>query len=681
MADWQLTSQWLDDGSKTGQMRLTLVGPPDLPLPPGARLAYTSITRIPPGTELVNACFYRRVANYHELGPGAPDPQADGRHHARWTILIPRLSHRPAHSTDGPKSAFLILPEGKTIPVTCRPLAPECAQEKAETPTGTPTGAPDEQRPEALAARGADALRLGLLPAPNRATIASWRDGTPLRLHLPASPTLCVRLNGLIGRLFGVSDPLFDSKGGDITIHLERTDRDTHFAPEGFSLCFEAGEEVIHLIAPAGQGASDDRGEGGFGEDGFGAGHFYGLVALAQMVRAANTRPDLYGFPAAGMIEDWPHQSWRGAHLDVSRQFYAPQSIFDFLDILAWHRLNRFHWHLTDDEGWRLESRAYPRLTEVGAVRGHGLPLLPQHGSGAAPYGGFYSQEDVSAMIVHGRSLHIDIVPEIDVPGHCHAALMALPDLVDPSAMAGGASVQGYVNNALNPGLATTWGFLETLFDEVANLFPSPFVHIGGDEVADNAWAGSRAAQSWARARGLINAAGKGETMAMQAALLRFVQKRLTAAGKITLAWEEAAKGGGLDPDKAILMAWMKAESGAELTRQGYQVIMCPGEAYYLDMAQSTDWQEPGLSWAGTSSPEQSYAFDPYQGLGESEEQCLGLQGCIWSENLTNRALFNHMVFPRLSAIAERAWTVPERCHWPGFAVRALLMPQMPEMP
>ena len=378
------------------------------------------------------------------------------------------------------------------------------------------------------------------------------------------------------------------------------------------------------------------------------------------------------------MIEDGPAHEWRGMHLDTSRQFYTPKAICDFLDIMAWHRLNRFHWHLTDDEGWRLQSLAYPTLTQIGAWRGHGRPLKPQHGHGPDLYGGFYSHDEVRQIIRHAESLNISIVPEIDVPGHCHSALTAVPDLVDPSAMTGGASVQGYVNNALNPGLNATWMFLETIFGEVCDLFPGAYIHIGGDEVAEAAWSGSRSAASWAQAKGLLDDAGKPDTMKMQATILGFVANRLVSAGKTPMAWEEAAKGGGLDPDQAILMAWMKAESGPMLQKQGYRTIMCPGEAYYLDMAQSDAWGEPGLSWAGTSTPRQTYEFDPLFAFGASTERVLGVQGCIWSENLITRERFNHMVFPRLAAIAESAWSGAEGQSWDSFSARVAHAPKMP---
>ena len=660
--DLILRSKWIDDNSKTGQMELSLLAPPDTAFPAAVRLAYTAITRIPPETELVGAHYSARTANYHELQPLAPlKAEADG---LMWRITIPLLSHKPNHCTDGPSSAFLILPDNSTLDITCEPLCPE--DETGQRDDRDAVIAKQGTRAEQSAA---ETPMLAMLPMANHSAVTAWRDVAPTGFALDQPlQEAGDRVNALYMRLFGEKPPFGDS-ASNIKLRLSavngQTVRDTTVVgsleekPEGgYKLSFAAQEIVIE---------ADEKG------------YFYALIAIAQIWRGAQKQPSLFGFPAEGSLEDWPIHDWRGMHLDVSRQFYCAETVTDFLDCLAWHRLNRFHWHLTDDEGWRLESKIYPHLTEIGAWRGHGLALLPQHGSGAARYGGFYTQEQVRDILAHAESLQIDVMPEVDVPGHCHAAMMALPELIDPSAMQGSASVQGYVNNALNPGLGATWLFLETIFGEVADLFPGAHIHIGGDEVAHGAWVGSRGANSWAKAKGLLDEDGKPDSMKMQAAILRFVVKRLVEAGKTPFAWQEAAKGGGVDPDKVILMAWMNSQSALDLINQGYRVVMCPGEVYYLDMAQSTDWQEPGLSWAGTSSPAQTYQFNAQASLGANKDRLVGIQGGIWSENLISRARFNHMVFPRLSAIAESAWTRPEHKQWQSFEARQSLMPKLPD--
>ena len=646
---WLLKSRWRDDGTETGCMILSLMTQSSEDLPSDTRLAITSLTRIPPGTALVGGNLIKRSANYHEFSTFAPSSaNGDGR---LWEIIIPRLSHKPQHYTDGPSSAFLIFPDGSTQPVACAPFEKEGNRDKA------PLQAKKSGAPKAIGPA------LGLLPMAHHTAITSWAEQVPLGFFCDHGEETIKTVNGLYQRLFpGQATPFIaampaNGASGDYVNLVCGKCKFEAQATGAFRLSF--AKNTLHLEAETEIGT------------------FYGLIAIAQIWYAARQNSTLFAMPRQGVIEDWPRHAWRAMHLDVSRQFYTPATIQEFLDILAWNRINRFHWHLTDDEGWRLECLTYPTLTTVGAFRGHTLPLYPQLGHGADRYGGYYSRADVKAILAHANGLHIDVMPEIDIPGHCQAALAAVPDLLDPSAMVGGASVQGYVNNALNPGLSATWQFLERLFGEVAALFPGSYIHIGGDEVAEGAWAGSRSAQSWARAKGHVDGNVAPDSMKMQAALLQFVANRLTEAGKKPVAWQEAAKGGGLDPDKAILMAWMKPESGPDLTAQGYEVVMCPGQAYYLDMAQASNWNEPGLSWAGTSSPEDTYRFDSLAGFEKDQASVIGLQGCIWSENLLTRRLFNHMVFPRLSAIAEAAWLTNAQKDWTTFANRHPFMPTL----
>jgi hexosaminidase len=642
-------------------MKLILNGEADNQLEASTRLAFTSITRIPPETELENGRFGARTANYHEVAP-LKDCEAseDG---VVWSVTIPHLSHKPAHCTDGPSCAYLIHDDGSIEFVECEPLQPAQAIEAIE-------GRADQDP-----IRISKISPLGLLPAPEVARIEEWFEQAPKGFFL-SDTALCRRANDLIGRLFSLESLLFsDQPAPDLLeVNLGYYEQD------------EEEEDELALLLSAEEGEEDHQDETSFLLD-FSEDHIlittnegeaclYALIALAQMAMSAKDS-DQFAFPKSGMIIDSPRFAWRGMHLDVSRQVYAKQDILDFLDILAWNRFNRLHLHLTDDEGWRLESKVYPRLTEIGAWRGHELPLKPQHGSGPERHGGFFTQQDMREIIAHASELEIVVVPEIDIPGHCYSALMALPELVDPSAMQGGASVQGYVNNALNPGLAATWKFLDTIFAEAAKLFPSPWIHVGGDEVAEQAWNGSGAAVSWAKAKGLLDEDGKADSKKMQAVIMRYVEKLVAKHEKIAIGWEEAAKDQGLSPEKSPIMAWLKAENGVELAKQGSDVILCPGEAYYLDMAQSDDWDEPGLSWAGTSSVEQAYEFEPDAG-DMPKGKLLGVQGCIWSENLTSRARFNHMVFPRLSAIAESAWSDPEKKDWASFKARVGLMPIMP---
>ena len=332
-------------------------------------------------------------------------------------------------------------------------------------------------------------------------------------------------------------------------------------------------------------------------------------------------------FPAAGEILDEPALGWRGTHLDVARQFYGSAEIARFLRILAWNKLNRFHWHLSDDEAWRVEIDAYPELTEVGAWRGHGLPIPPLLGSGPSRHGGYYTKAAIREIVALAGSLGIEVVPEIDVPGHCYAMLQAIPELRDPGENGSYFSVQGFPNNCLNPAREETYRVLETIFDELIELFPFKTIHIGADEVPLGAWSGSpRRSRGCARpaARRLADAHAKrlnvvtnthgadeiegSGAAVLQAEFLRRIQTFLASRGCITGGWEEAAHGDVIDKAKCYLFGWRTVEASAALAAEGYDIVVCPGQVYYLDMANGPDWSEPGAGWAGWSIRRSSIA-------------------------------------------------------------------------
>jgi hexosaminidase len=306
------------------------------------------------------------------------------------------------------------------------------------------------------------------------------------------------------------------------------------------------------------------------------------------------------------------------------------------------------------------------------AWRGHGLAVPPLLGTGPEPTGGFYSKAAVRNIVAWGAELGIDIVPEIDVPGHCYALLQALPRLRDPGEAGTYHSIQGFPNNCLNPAVEAVYPALEAILAELCALFPAPWFHLGADEVPEEAWSGSPLA------RDLLARIGGGGTAALQAHFLSRMQAFLAANGKIAGAWEEAASGGGIGREGSYLVGWRTAEAARELAAAGYKVVVAPGQAYYLDMANSADWQECGASWAGASSPEATYGFDPAAGWNEDERaNLLGVQGCIWSEPMADPAVFDRLVFPRLSAIAETGWSAPDARDYGRFARLSGLMPNL----
>jgi hexosaminidase len=340
--------------------------------------------------------------------------------------------------------------------------------------------------------------------------------------------------------------------------------------------------------------------------------------------------------------------------------------------LLAWNKLNVLHWHLSDDEAWRVEIEAYPELTDIGAWRGYGMAVPPLLGSGPEPTGGYYTKEAIRDIIDLAEDFGVEVVPEIDMPGHCYAMLQAIPSLRDAGENGLYHSVQGFPNNCLNPGVTAVYPAIETILAELVELFPSRYFHVGADEVPAEAWASSP------KARKLNEKLDASGTASLQAHFLQRIQSYLTQRGKITGAWEEAAQGGGIDKANSYLVGWHTVAASQRLAAEGYEVVVSPGQAYYLDMANSADWHECGAGWAGWSSLEKTYRFDPSAGWSDSEKRRLmGVQACIWCEPMSDRAVFDRLVFPRLSAIAETGWTAPDRRDYHRFTALVGLMPNL----
>jgi hexosaminidase len=368
------------------------------------------------------------------------------------------------------------------------------------------------------------------------------------------------------------------------------------------------------------------------------------FIALARRQRVGEESDELRQVPV---------HEWRGLHIDVARQFLPAVDVEWLIDAAAWQRLNRLHLHLTDDEAWRVPIAAYPALTDVGAWRGHGLPIPALLGSGADPCGGAYTAGDIRRWVRRAAELGIELVPEVDLPGHCFAALAAVPDLRDPADTSGAVSVQHFVDNVLVPGLPSTTPFLEAVFGELADLFPGPWLHLGGDEVPAGAWSGSPAALHHAGERGLAG------TDAIAAAFIADVIGLVrTATGRQVGVWQEAAECGALRPDDGYVVGWKSSADCRRLAAAGYQVVAAPAEVYYLDMASDAEWRSPGASWAGSTSVADIEAYDVTGGWTTTERaNLLGIQACLWTEHVHDPATLGALLHPRLDAIAASAWT------------------------
>ena len=398
------------------------------------------------------------------------------------------------------------------------------------------------------------------------------------------------------------------------------------------------------------------------------AGLFYGAQSLRQLfppaIFAATPQKDVAWIAPAVKIEDQPRFRWRGAMLDVCRHFAPKSYVMRFIDLLAVHKLNTFHWHLTDDQGWRIEIKKYPRLTEVGGWRRHtrlGHERNPK-GFDKKPHGGFYTQDEIREVVEYARQRHITVVPEIEMPGHAQAAIAAYPELGVTGEQLEVWPRWGVNANIFNPSEKTIL-FLQDVLAEVLTLFPGPFVHIGGDEAIKDQWKASAEVQA------RIKELGLKDEHEMQSYMVRRMDKFLAERGRRLIGWDEILEG-GLAPG-ATVMSWRGVEGGITAAKAGHDVVMAPTTHVYLDYAQS---QEPGeLPNIGGNLPlEKVYSFEPVPPALTTEEarHILGAQGNIWTEYITSPGHVEYMAFPRLTAIAEVTWTPATKKNYEDFLKR-----------
>lgn len=393
------------------------------------------------------------------------------------------------------------------------------------------------------------------------------------------------------------------------------------------------------------------------------AGFMRGAASLWQLL----TDADKGALPAI-TLNDAPRFSWRGLMLDSARHYQSPQFIKTLIDVMAAHKLNVLHWHLTDDQGWRLEIRKYPKLTEVGAWRtpagdGPAGDIDPATGR-ARLYGGLYSQAQVREIVAYAAARQVTIVPEIDVPGHASAAIAAYPELASiPNPSRRVPADWGVYPNLFNTDEATI-RFLEDVLDEVMDLFPSTYIHLGGDEAVKDQWKASAAVQARMRAEGVA------DEKAMQGWMLRRLEKRLAARGRRLIGWDEILEGGL--PQGATVMSWRGLDGGLAAARAGHDAVLSPAPLLYFDNRQSRSVLEPpGRGWVVRL--QDVYAFDPAPVQLKPEEQrhILGLQGNLWTEHVRTEARAAHMAFPRAIAVAELGWSPRSTHDWADFSRRA----------
>ncbi|MDT3402588.1 family 20 glycosylhydrolase [Mucilaginibacter terrae] len=396
---------------------------------------------------------------------------------------------------------------------------------------------------------------------------------------------------------------------------------------------------------------------------GKGAGLFYGVQSLIQLLpieRAATAK-----IPCA-RIEDYPRFGYRGMHLDVCRHFFTVEFVKRYLDLMAAYKLNTFHWHLTDDQGWRIEIKKYPRLTSVGSQRAQTLignyhDRMPQQFDGM-PYGGFYTQDQIRDVVAYAQSKYITVVPEIEMPGHAMAALAAYPELsCDTKLDYKVAETWGVFNNIFCP-TEKTFGFLQDVLTEVIDLFPSKYIHIGGDEAPKVVW------KSSAEAQAIIKRLKLKDEHGLQSYFIQRMEKFVNSKGRSIIGWDEILEG-GLAPN-ATVMSWRGEAGGIAAAKQNHNVIMTPSSAgYYFDHSQARSDLEP-LGIGGFAPLAKTYAYNPQSSAIPAAQQkyVLGVQANLWTEYITTENKVEYMIMPRMMALSEVAWTPLANKNYTDFA-------------
>ena len=397
-------------------------------------------------------------------------------------------------------------------------------------------------------------------------------------------------------------------------------------------------------------------------------GVFYGIQTLRKSIPAQ--AQDAAILLPAGEVEDWPRFSYRGMHLDVGRHFFPVEFIKEFIDLLALHNMNTLHWHLTEDQGWRIEIKKYPKLTEIGSVRQR---TVIGHNSGEydnTPYEGFYTQEEAREIVEYAQKRYVTIIPEIDLPGHMLAALAAYPELGCTGGPYEVCPNWGVFEDVLCIGNEKTIPFLEGIMTEIIDIFPSKYIHIGGDEAPRTRWQKCSKCQALIRKEGLK--ADKQHTAEdrLQSYCTARIEKFLNERERQIIGWDEILEG-DLAPN-ATVMSWRGSAGGIKAAQMGHDVIMTPNTYCYFDYFQSEDTKnEPYDAIGGYIPVEKVYSFDPVEGLDEIQQKyVLGVQANVWTEYMTSPEQVEYMVLPRMAALAEVQWTQPGKKEYNNFLQR-----------
>lgn len=358
-------------------------------------------------------------------------------------------------------------------------------------------------------------------------------------------------------------------------------------------------------------------------------------------------------------IKDSPRFGHRGMMLDCARHFFSVSEVKRYLDIMSVYKLNRLHWHLSDDQGWRVEIKKYPRLTEVGAYRNGTMIGKDWNSNDGKRYGGYYTQEQLRDVVAYAKKLGIVIIPEIDLPGHMQAALAAYPNLGCSGGPYDVWTVWGISDQVLCPGKEDMFTFLEDVFTEIMDIFPSEYIHIGGDECPKKMWETCPACQAKIKELGIKGDDKHSAEQYLQSYVTARVQKFINSKGRKIIGWDEVLEGNLAEG--ATVMSWRGVKGGIQASKMGFDVIMTPNTYCYFDYLQSQDTEKEPLSIGGDLPIEKVYGYEPYDGLDkEQQKHILGVQANLWTEYIATASHLEYMLLPRMCALSEIQWCAPE---------------------
>ena len=400
-------------------------------------------------------------------------------------------------------------------------------------------------------------------------------------------------------------------------------------------------------------------------------GFLYALQSLGQLLPAAvygtEPAPDAAWEVPCVKIADAPRFAYRGMHLDVARHFFSVDEVKRYIDVMAIHKLNTLHWHLTDDQGWRIEIKRYPELTAVGSIRKATVVRKEWGTYDGTPYGGFYTQDEIRDVVKYAADRGVTVIPEIDLPGHMLAALTAYPELGCTGGPYEVWGRWGVADDVLCPGREKTFEFLEGVLTEVMELFPSEYIHIGGDECPKVRWEKCPRCQAKIRQLGLKDDGEHTAEHYLQSYVTDRIGKFLARHGRRIIGWDEILEGRA--PSDAVVMSWRGSEGGIAAAKLGHDVIMTPNSHFYFDYYQSLDTDAEPFGIGGYIPMEQVYSYDPAfpELTPEQQKHILGVQANLWTEYVLSDEHLEYMLLPRLAALSEVQWCQPETKDWNRF--------------